>query len=182
MKPKREPARNNQQTYFVSFQTADRIPLFRNERCFFLLLDTIRRYSAEFLLHDFVIMEDHVHLLLTPTGSLERTLQLIKGGFSFQAKRQLQWKADVWQRGNPDHRIRDDQDYETHLRYTRQNLNSLREVLRTQRGRSSDSSTLALSPMPQRLKPHANYTENGPAEAGPLQSSSPSELSAQNIW
>ncbi|MEZ2345882.1 transposase [Terriglobus sp. RCC_193] len=164
----------------MSFQTAERIPLFRNERWFFLLLNTLQRYSDEFLLHDYVIMEDHVHLLLTPAGPLERTLQLIKGGFSFQAKRQFQWKADIWQRGFTDHRIRDDQDYETHLRYIRQNLNSLREALRTQRGRSRDSSAFALSPMPQRLKPLMNDSEDGPAEAGPLQSSLSPVYPAQN--
>ncbi|MGD0974845.1 MAG: transposase [Candidatus Korobacteraceae bacterium] len=34
-------------------------------------------------------MPDHVHLLLTPAAaiSLERTMQLIKGGFSYRARR-----------------------------------------------------------------------------------------------
>lgn len=40
-----------------------------------------RRY----LLHEFVVMPDHFHLILTPTGiTLERAMQCIKGGFSFQ--------------------------------------------------------------------------------------------------
>jgi len=35
-----------------------------------------------------LFMPDHFHLLITPRESLERAMQLIKGGFSFRAKRE----------------------------------------------------------------------------------------------
>jgi len=47
-------------------------------------------------IHAFVVMPDHVHLLLTPEPevSLEKAMQFIKGGFSFRLKS----KMDVWER------------------------------------------------------------------------------------
>ncbi len=169
MRPSREPARNNQQTYFVSFATAQRTPLFRHERWLLLLLTIVERHQAEFDLHDYIVMEDHVHLLLTPHGPLERSLQLIKGGFSFQAKRQFDWNGEVWQRSFADHRIRDLEDYQTHVRYIQKNLESLREPMRIERGRHSGKSFLRMVPMPQRLKPLDAIEIDGAAEAAPFQ-------------
>ncbi|RXH57193.1 transposase [Granulicella sibirica] len=63
-------------------------------------------------------MPDHVHLLLTPQAiTLERAMGLIKGGFS----RRLASNLPVWQRSFPDHRIRDQADYQTRLAYIHQN-------------------------------------------------------------
>jgi len=45
------------------------------------------RDHKNYLLHEFVLMPDHFHLLVSPTLSLERSLQLIKGGFSYRAKK-----------------------------------------------------------------------------------------------
>ncbi len=47
-------------------------------------------------IHAFVVMPDHVHLLMTPAEdvSLEKAMQFIKGGFSFRLKSKL----DVWER------------------------------------------------------------------------------------
>ena len=44
----------------------------------------------------FVIMRDHLHVLIKPAPdvSLEKTMQFIKGGFSFR----LRSKRDVWER------------------------------------------------------------------------------------
>lgn len=64
MRPTREIFRQTGQTYFVTFQTANRQFLFRHERWTILLLEIIERYQQEFDLHDFVIMPDHVHLLV----------------------------------------------------------------------------------------------------------------------
>jgi putative transposase len=77
------------------------------------------REQKKFLLHEFVIMPDHVHLLLTPAKeiSLERAVQFIKGGFSFR----LQSRLPVWQASFTNHRIRDADDYERHRSYIREN-------------------------------------------------------------
>jgi putative transposase len=50
-----------------------------------LFLETLQHYRREghYKLHAFVVMPDHIHLLLTPQEfALERVIQLIKGGFS----------------------------------------------------------------------------------------------------
>ena len=62
-------------------------------------------------------MPDHIHLLLTPTETLERAMQLIKGGFSHR----LASNFPVWQRSFTDHRIRDREDFETRRYYIHQN-------------------------------------------------------------
>ncbi len=84
------------------------------------MLDVLMHYREQnrYLLHEYVIMPDHLHLLLTPARdiSLERAVQLIKGGFSFQAKRGL-----VWRESFTNHRIRDNEDYSRHAEYIRMN-------------------------------------------------------------
>ena len=74
-------------TFFVTTITHQRQTLFRGETTARLLIDTILHYSAQdkYLLHDYVIMPDHFHVLITPAEnlSLERVVQFIKGGFSF---------------------------------------------------------------------------------------------------
>jgi putative transposase len=110
-------------TFFITTVTWQRIPLFRNQQRAQLMMDLLDHYRDQkrYALHEFVIMPDHLHLLLTPTAdiSLERAVQLIKGGFSYRlgkAKRVL-----VWQESFTNHRIRDEEDYAHHAEYIRMN-------------------------------------------------------------
>jgi len=122
MIPKRERATNNDQTYFVTSNSVGRKPFFRHERWANLLLETLFNYRPErYLLHAFVLMPDHFHLIITPQASLELAVQCLKGGFSFRARRELGWKGEIWVAGFADHRIRDDDDYEIHLAYIAHN-------------------------------------------------------------
>jgi putative transposase len=104
-------------TFFVTTITARRIPIFRRDTTAKLLIETLAHYrdAGEFLLHEFVIMPDHIHALLTPveTVSLERAMQFIKGGFSYR----LNNRGPVWQPSFMNHRIRDWEDYERHRDY-----------------------------------------------------------------
>ncbi len=105
-------------TYFITTATHNRRRLFQVESNAALLLETLDHYRASYLLHAYVVMPDHVHLLITPKGvTLERTMQLIKGGFSHR----LASRLPVWQRGFTDHRIRDNADYKTRRNYLHQN-------------------------------------------------------------
>jgi putative transposase len=85
-------------TYFVTAITAQRRRLFQVTANAALLQTTILDYRSQgrFLLHAFVIIPDHFHALITPAPdvSLEKTMQFIKGGFSFRLKSKL----DVWTR------------------------------------------------------------------------------------
>ena len=55
------------------------------------------RRQGKYLLHEFVLMPDHFHVLITPAITLERALQLIKGGFSFRARKELGFGGEIWQ-------------------------------------------------------------------------------------
>ncbi|MDP9039947.1 MAG: transposase [Acidobacteriota bacterium] len=73
------------------------------------------RDQGRFLLHAFVLMPDHLHLLLTPSESIEKTAQLVKGGFSFAARKQ--YPREVRQAGYYAHRVTDARDYHQQMAY-----------------------------------------------------------------
>jgi putative transposase len=108
-------------TYFITSATASRRRLFQVEHNALLLIEILQeqRKKNRLKLHAFVVMPDHLHLLLTPEPeiSLEKAMQYIKGNFSFRLKSQL----DVWERSFTNHRVTDKQDYTTHLTYIHQN-------------------------------------------------------------
>jgi putative transposase len=80
-----------------------------------LFLKTLYGYRREkrFELHAFVVMPEHLHLLLTPGAeiTLERAMQFIKGGYSHALGATFNRPGEVWQRGFTDHRIRDAADF-----------------------------------------------------------------------
>jgi len=171
MRPKREHATSNQQTYMVTTSTWERRALFRNERWARLLIDTLYHYrGSAYLLHEFVIMPDHIHVLITPITTLEKAVQFIKGGFSYRAKKELCSKMEIWQRGFQDHRIRDAEDYDIHVAYIRGNpMRKHLCVAGEDYPYSSAHSGFDLDDVPQRLKPLALSTTTGAPEGAPLQ-------------
>jgi len=90
-----------------------------------LLIDSLYSYRAQskYLLHEFVIMPEHIHLLITPAlgVTIERVMQLIKGGYSYRVGKELGSRTEIWQRSFTDHRIRDECDYLRHREYIREN-------------------------------------------------------------
>jgi len=115
-------------------------------------------------------MPDHFHLLITPQAALERAVQMIKGGFSYRAKKELGSNAEIWQRGFSDHRIRDGEDYDKHVHYIYQN--PVKKHLCASPAEYRYSSAYPgwkLNPAPQWLKPLVNEVTYGTAEAVPFQ-------------
>ena len=110
-------------TYFITFSTWQRQRLFVVEPYARLFLKTLYHYKRQetFHLHAFVLMPEHVHLLITPETTLERAMQLIKGGFSHSFGNEFGRRKEIWQRGFTDHRIRDDVDFEIHRGYIHRN-------------------------------------------------------------
>jgi putative transposase len=90
-------------TFFVSTKTAMGRRLLQSERNATLLIDVLRSLVKEkkFNLHDFVIMPDHLHLLLTVESEMtvEKSMQLIKGRFSHRLTKEFGHLGEVWQRG-----------------------------------------------------------------------------------
>ena len=146
-------------TFFITTQTCGRRSLFQADRLAQLFLHTLYSYAAQgkYLLHEFVVMHDHVHVILTPREiSLERALQLIKGGFSRAVAKAGQPNLEIWQKGFSDHRIRDVDDYLHHREYIHQNPVKAGLCQRAEEfAYSSANSRYKLEPIPQRLKPVA---------------------------
>jgi putative transposase len=112
-------------TFFVTTKTSMGRRLLQTERNAGLLIDVLRSLVAEreFELHDFVIMPDHVHLLLSVGGSIavERTMQLIKGRFSFRLKREFGVIGEVWQRGFSEVQVMNRESFDVHREYIAEN-------------------------------------------------------------
>ena len=109
------------ETYALTAVAHQRRRLFQVTANADLLIATLFRYRDQnrFLLHGFAIMPEHVHVLLTPTETIERATQLIKGGYSF-AKRKL-GPGEIWQPGFHAHRITSAEDYRNQLAYIAEN-------------------------------------------------------------
>src|SRR5438876_6679758 len=114
---------NLDRTFFTTTVTWKRTPLFRSQPEAELMMDVLVHYREQmrYVLHEFVIMPDHLHLLLTPEAdiSIERALQLIKGGFSYRLGKAK--RGPVWQESFANHRIGEQHDYERHAGYIRMN-------------------------------------------------------------
>jgi putative transposase len=111
--------------FFATTRTAGGKSLFQTERMADLFIDVLRSTmrTKRIVVHDFVVMPNHVHLLMTVPGemSLEKAMQLIKGGFSFRASREFGFRGEIWQRGFSDVRVNDEQGFEQHREYIENN-------------------------------------------------------------
>jgi putative transposase len=140
-------------TFFVDSVTYRRQRLFRIDRFAALFIEVLQHYRNEhrYQLHEFVLMPDHFHLLITPaeTCSLEKVIQFIKGGYSYRVKKELNSRLDIWQRSFMVHRVMDMRDYEQHKIYIHQNPVEARLVAKPEDWRySSASKIIALDPPP----------------------------------
>lgn len=141
--------------YFITASTFQRRPIFLKEPLARLFLEVLFHYrdKRNFLLHEFVLMPDHFHLLLSPGLSLERSLQLIKGGFSYRAKKELEYFGEIWEKSFYDRRVRGAEDYFNFRHYIRRNpvkrglASNTEEYLY-----SSAHSGFVLDAIPERLK------------------------------
>jgi putative transposase len=123
--PARKLAPQEVRTFFISSTTWGRRDIFQTDRMAGLFLDVLRdnRAKGRFQVHEFVLMRNHFHALITPAVevSLEKSVQYSKGGFSFRAKKELRFAGEVWQAGYNEHRVKDTGDYQEHVRYIHEN-------------------------------------------------------------
>jgi putative transposase len=159
-------------TYFITSRTWQGRALFLKPKAAELFVATMLHYrdNQAYQVHAFVLMPEHFHLLVTPSAqlSLERVVQLVKGGSAHTIRKQLGLTFPVWQRGFSDHRIRDSADYAAHLRYIDDNpvKRGLVETAMTYAW-SSASGQFTMDNVPQRLKPPLGGNVCGTAEAVP---------------
>jgi putative transposase len=142
-------------TYFITSATYQKICVFQTDRMVRLFLEVLQSYrdQGRFLLHEFVLMPDHFHLLLTPTETLEKAVQLIKGGFSFRARKELGFGGEIWEHSFYDRRVRDEAEYERFREYIHQNPVKRRlAAVAAGYPYSSAAGVFPLDEVPQRLK------------------------------
>jgi len=112
-------------TFFVTTKTSQGRLLLQSERNAALMIDVLRGYVAarKFRVHDFAIMPNHVHLLITVGADItvEKAMQLIKGGFSYRLRKELGYLGEVWQRGFSEERVEDGQSFLHHREYIASN-------------------------------------------------------------
>jgi len=109
----------------VSSSTSGRRYLVQTTRSASLFLDVLYKYRAQdkYLHHEYVLMRDHFHVLLTVGQgmTIERAVQLIKGGYAFMAGRELGIHAPIWQKGFSEVRSLTWTEYLARVRYIHEN-------------------------------------------------------------
>jgi len=112
-------------TYFVTACAHMHQNLFQRKEVAELMIATIFRYrdSGEFQVHEYVVMPDHIHLLLSLDDDrpLSRAMQLIKGGFSHALREKGISLHTVWQQSYYDRRVRDINEFAEFAKYVREN-------------------------------------------------------------
>jgi putative transposase len=128
-----KPARNasseailsSERVFFATTKTSMARRILQSERNATLLIEVLRSNvgAGRFQLHDFVIMPDHLHLLMTiPSDmTIEKAMQLVKGGFSYRLRKEYGVQGEVWQRGFSEVRVNDRQSWLRYREYIGQN-------------------------------------------------------------
>jgi len=145
-------------TYFITASTWEKKCILQSERMAKLLIEVLLHYQTQgkYCLHEFVVMPNHFHLLITQIGlvTLEKTVQFIKGGFSFRARKELAIAGEIWQTSFYDRRVRDANEYVRFRHYI--HMNPVRRGLVSNPEEFPYSSaSMTLDEVPQGLKPAA---------------------------
>ena len=110
-------------TVFITQVVKYREPIFQHQTHAELLLTTLHQVKLlhPFLMLGYVILLDHLHLLIRPTGpsTFSDIMHSLKPNFTKQYKAQIGVKGSMhfWQKGFWDHVIRDEIDFQRHLDY-----------------------------------------------------------------
>jgi putative transposase len=151
-------------TYFVTTKAWQSHAIFQVPETAQILIECMLGYQDKgaYLLHEFVVMPNHLHLLLTPSvdTSLERAMQLIKGGSSHEIHIRRGQKAPIWQSGFHEQTVRDARDYESKVEYIRMNPVHRHLVERPEDWPyGSGSLQFRLDPAPEQFKGAASGAE-----------------------
>ena len=162
----------SQRTFFVTSSTWCKQALLQSDRAARLLIEVLYHYRKEgrFLLHEFVIMPDHFHVLITVGAEMtvEKAVQFIKGGFAFRAGRKLGFRAPVWQKGFSEVRVTSTEALSGSQAYIQSNpVKRFLAQAPTDYQYSSAHPGFELDALPQRLKPLLESASCGIAKAMP---------------
>jgi REP-associated tyrosine transposase len=147
-------------TYFVTTKAWQNISVFQVKEVSDIVVAKLLEYREKknYLLHEFVLMPNHLHVLLTPVDSvtLEKVMQLIKGGSSHEIHKVRGGHMQIWQSGFHESRVKDSTDYKTKADYIRFNPVTAKLVQEPAEWlHSSTCGTFNLDPIPHGLKPNS---------------------------
>jgi putative transposase len=159
--------------YFVTTETWQRRQVFLKPEPSRILLEQLLecRDRRFYKLHAFVVMPEHLHMLITPGQEtpLEKAVMMIKGGSSYRIKKELLHSFPIWMSGYHDRWIRDAHEYRIRKQYIELNPVKARLVERPfAYALSSASGKFALDPCVYDLgASEAKAQEKGKAECRP---------------
>ncbi|UWZ82734.1 REP-associated tyrosine transposase [Occallatibacter riparius] len=111
--------------FFATTNTFQGKFLLQSERNATLLIEVLRTCAtaSRFRVLDFVVMPNHLHLLVEVRDgmSIEKAMQLVKGGFSYLLKKEAGYLGEVWQKGYSEVRVMDERSLAQHRAYIAQN-------------------------------------------------------------
>jgi putative transposase len=159
-------------TFFVTSSVDCKRNMLQSDRSAGLFVRVLYDYRKQgnFRLHEFVVMPDHFHLLITVGSDLtiERAVQFVKGGFAFRAGRDLGFRAPFWQKGFSEVRALNAEAFQGMTNYIHQNPVVRHLVAEASEfPYSSAHAGFDLDPPPQWLKPVALTDTCGIAKAIP---------------
>lgn len=159
-------------TFFVTSSIDGKRNLLQSDRAASFFVKVLYEYRAQgkFQLHEFVVMPDHFHVVLTVGRelSIEKAVQFIKGGFAFRAGRELGFRAPVWQKGFSELRVSDSDAYSNIRDYIHGNPVKRHLVETPAKFRySSAGGRFEVDRPPQGLKPSNEEAPCGMAKAMP---------------
>ena len=142
-------------SYFVTTKCWEGRHIFQVPEVAGILVRTMlaHRERKAFSVHEFVVMPNHLHVLITPSyqTSLEKAVQLIKGGSSHAIHVHTGRNMLIWQEGFFDWTIRDLGDWRAKVEYIRNNPVQANLVARVEDWLySSASGDYSLEPIPDR--------------------------------
>ena len=143
-------------SYFVTTKCWQGRSVFQVPETAEILIKILFEYRdrSVYLLHEFVVMPDHIHLLLTPSRAttLKKAMQFIKGASSRCIHKQRNQKSEIWQAGFHDWTIRDLNDWQVRAEYIRDNPVRAKLVQRPQDWPySSASGRFTIDPTPAKF-------------------------------
>ena len=98
--------------------------LLSNPKIAQLIMHTLKTFDGErYVLHDWVVMPNHVHLVIEPRGehSLSDILHSLKSYTATEANRALGRQGPFWQHESYDRLLRDQKEFDRCVQYVQQN-------------------------------------------------------------
>ena len=142
-------------TYFITACAFQKQQLLQSDRMAQLFLNVLFNYRSQekYLLHEFVLMPDHFHLLITPLLALElHHCNSSKAAILSGQRKELGFQGEIWDKSFYDRRVRDWAECCAFRRYIRRNpVERCLVAIPEEYSYSSAKPGLVLDAVPQRL-------------------------------